>query len=564
LRHLRLDDLYRMTAHIYGNQNEERSVSSTFSRLVEACAMNIPKRAPRSGADWAPESALCRAIGWYFVLIAKFRVASVEDLVFRKFPYVCPYCLSCPHKSGTCSPARGLDGELLRERYLSNKGRMPAHLGAWQEMFSEIYPRTNADRNRSRSLLGLFKELGELGEAVRVFDRFPRYFSGEAADVFSYIMGLAIEFQLTLGMGSTDFSFEHEYLLRYPGLCPDCGYHTCVCPPIPDTTVGRLAREVDLGAGEQLFMSDPHRFDRDAQFSAKSVLDSLGGYAAVVEAGSAASFPLDRGDANRALVMFCLEKAEEIETQAPELARILRSAAIRAGRSTVEPGSKSREPEALRVVQELSSDDRLRGVLGRQADEDASPVESQLARLILPHARVLLVMANPADTERLDLAREERAIREAIAASHYRDHVVVNTLPASTPLALNRELGRAQYDIVHFAGHGTSAGIVFETDTGSSQAVEVKALRDLLRLYPSVRCAILNACGVDAHLLIPLAPVTVVMDAPVSNKAAVVFAGGFYDGIGAGKAIKDAVQQGVAGVRLVGLEVDFPIRVLEQ
>jgi hypothetical protein len=65
-----------------------------------------------------------------------------------------------------------------------NAGR--GGLNEWQLMFQEIYPRESDDR--WRSTIGLFEELGELAEAIRVFDKYPMYFLGEAADIFSYLM----------------------------------------------------------------------------------------------------------------------------------------------------------------------------------------------------------------------------------------------------------------------------------------------------------------------------------------------------------------------------------------
>jgi hypothetical protein len=85
-------------------------------------------------------------------------------------------------------------------------------------------------------------------------------------------------------------------------LCVQCGYAVCVCPLIPEATVGRLAKELDLKHLDPLFDLDPERCSREAQEVAASVLERLGGYA-----GLAQKFPFDRGEANKALVIFCLK-----------------------------------------------------------------------------------------------------------------------------------------------------------------------------------------------------------------------------------------------------------------
>ena len=68
---LSLDDLYKMVAHIYREQNAIRSPSSTFSHFVEVCGMLTihDRKKKREGATVI--DALCKALGWYFPLTAR-------------------------------------------------------------------------------------------------------------------------------------------------------------------------------------------------------------------------------------------------------------------------------------------------------------------------------------------------------------------------------------------------------------------------------------------------------------------------------------------------------------
>jgi hypothetical protein len=88
ISHPRLDALYKLVAHIYGDKLSSRTSAATFSHLV------------REGLDVT--DALCKALAWYFPLLAKFKIRSVEALVFRKFPLVCPYCREAPHNEPKC------------------------------------------------------------------------------------------------------------------------------------------------------------------------------------------------------------------------------------------------------------------------------------------------------------------------------------------------------------------------------------------------------------------------------------------------------------------------------
>ena len=191
------------------------------------------------------------------------KVRSVEDLVFRKFPYVYPYCRQVPHNEGQCKIVIGtsasVDHASLALVRSQNAPKQPNGLDEWQKMFQEIYPRS-ADE-RGRSTVGLLKELGELAEAIRVFEKYPKYFVGEAADIFSYLMGIANEHQLRLRQEDKEFSFEQEFLKRYPGLCPQCGFGVCACPPIlVRQSAGWRRSFSDTWADEALFVSEPVAF----------------------------------------------------------------------------------------------------------------------------------------------------------------------------------------------------------------------------------------------------------------------------------------------------------------
>jgi hypothetical protein len=107
--------------------------------------------------------------------MAKFQVRSVEELVFRKYPYVCPYCRKAPHKDNECKTVKGtgktVNHAAVLEYYNSNASRRPKDLNAWQNMFNEIYPK-NVDSKGA--IIGLFEEVGELAEMTSVRSRFRR------------------------------------------------------------------------------------------------------------------------------------------------------------------------------------------------------------------------------------------------------------------------------------------------------------------------------------------------------------------------------------------------------
>lgn len=347
-----LDDLYMMVAFIYSDRNAERSTIATFSHFTEVCGMLSMHDRRKIREDLSLEDALCKALGWFFPLMAKFHIKSVEELIFRKYPYVCPYCRKAPHLEAECKQIKGtaltVNHPKLIKAYNENEIHRPKGLNEWQKMFSEIYPRKVDDIGIST--LGLLEELGELAESIRVFDEHPKYFAGEAADIFSYIMGIANEDSLRRSVEDKEtFDYEKEFLKRYPGLCVQCGYKICKCPPIPEGTVGRLSKELDIYDKDKMFSLDTAKLTIRGNTLCEEVLENFGGYSVVAQ-----NFPFDRGDTNKAVILLCKRLAENIYETNPEIAKELREVAATVESKPKEPGSKQFDKSINNVVDVLN------------------------------------------------------------------------------------------------------------------------------------------------------------------------------------------------------------------
>jgi nucleoside phosphorylase/NTP pyrophosphatase (non-canonical NTP hydrolase) len=355
--------------------------------------------------DFDIEDALCKSLGWFFPLLAKFRVSSVESLVFRKFPYVCPYCRQCPHKDSICKTTQGtnrtVDHAAVMAKHADNNVRRPRGLNEWQQMFNDIYERETVTANTGRSTLGLLEELGELAEAVRVFDKYPKYFAGEAADVFSYLMGFANEHRLRLQIdGQVPFDFESAFLLRYPGLCMQCGHPICICPSIPESTVGRMAKELDLASQSPLFTLDHSEVERRGGQIGSSVLTELGGLPAIAH-----KLPLDRGEANRAMVLLCLRLSDEVRRKDQKLASDLHDAAIRIAADARMAGSRAHGTSSAAVVETLSS---VWPILSLAVIPEDNSLQSGLAKLLRAQTiRIGIVTALPKEFAAIRIMLEE-------------------------------------------------------------------------------------------------------------------------------------------------------------
>lgn len=170
---------------------------------------------------------------------------------------------------------------------------------------------------------------------------------------------------------------------------------------------------------------------------------------------------------------------------------------------------------------------------------------------------ILLVCANPRGSDPLRTAEEDRTLRESLRLSPNRDAFEVETLNAATIDDLRRALLRKQFQVVHFSGHGTQGGLVFEDVQGNLMVPQSSALAELLQRR-GVRVALLNACyslsvGKIAALGLDY---TVASSGPISDPGAIEFARGFYDAIGAGTGVPDAYEEGLSTAKLKGLSID--------
>jgi NTP pyrophosphatase (non-canonical NTP hydrolase) len=560
---LRLDDLYKMIAHIYLEQNAQRPASATFAHFVEVCGMLTvhSRNKKREGATFV--DAICKAFGWYFPLMAKFKVSSIEEVVFRKYPYVCPYCRLKPHEDIACKTTRGtsrtVDHLALRNAYQTNRALRPTTINEWQAMFQAVYPRSMDDARAGRSTLGLLEELGELAEAVRVFDRYPKYFVGEAADVFSYLMGMVNEYTLSLHQESDAiFSLEDELIKRYPGLCVQCGHVVCICPLVPEATVGRMAKELDIQGMGELFRLDHELFNRESIEISTHVLDRVGGYSGLVE-----RFPFDRGDTNKALVLLCLRIADAITDTDAATAESLRSAAIKIGAAATYAGSKRPQGQLDKLVASVRRTiEDMPPEVKDAAGASGQSLEENVGRMAIPKRRVLVVFANPRGTTALKLSQEDRAIREAIQRGKSRDSITLEIRHATTIDDLRRALLDDGYQVLHFSGHGSFDSLLFENEQGKKVDSPIDAVAALIAHHPSIECVILNACNSVAAITKPLAAITVGMDNAVDDAAAIEFSRGFYDAVAAGKSYEFAVKEGEIACQTK--QLDLPLKVLKR
>ncbi len=173
--------------------------------------------------------------------------------------------------------------------------------------------------------------------------------------------------------------------------------------------------------------------------------------------------------------------------------------------------------------------------------------------------KALFFAANPADTNRLAIDEEMRAIEQKVRAAEHRDGLVFQSAWAVRPDDLLQLLNQHRPQIVHFSGHGSETGLSFAGDDGQSRVVTAQALMALFTtLKDNIRLVFLNACysREQAQAIIGSIDCVIGMKAGIRNKAATVFASSFYRAIGFGRSIQDAFDQGKAALLLEGIAAE--------
>jgi len=161
--------------------------------------------------------------------------------------------------------------------------------------------------------------------------------------------------------------------------------------------------------------------------------------------------------------------------------------------------------------------------------------------------RILILAANPKSTSRLRLDEEVREIEEGLRRAKHCERFEIRSRWAVRYDDLRRALLDIEPHIVHFCGHGNEEGLLVEDEIGSDTPVSLKALAGLFELCKDhVECVILSAChsAQQSVAIKKYIDYVIGMRKEIKDKAAVEFAVGFYDALGAGKKVDQAFKFG--------------------
>jgi len=178
--------------------------------------------------------------------------------------------------------------------------------------------------------------------------------------------------------------------------------------------------------------------------------------------------------------------------------------------------------------------------------------------------RILVLSANPLQTERLRLDEEVREIDNALQRAQKRDQFDLKSRWAVTPRGLQLAVLEEKPQIVHFCGHGVGeGGLVLEDEAGQSQLISTAALSGLFKLFADqVECVLLSACysEIQAEEICQHIGYVIGMNQPIGDRAAIEFAFGFYSALGNGRSYSFAYEFGCNSIRSANIpQADVPV-----
>jgi hypothetical protein len=168
---------------------------------------------------------------------------------------------------------------------------------------------------------------------------------------------------------------------------------------------------------------------------------------------------------------------------------------------------------------------------------------------------ILFLSADPSDASRLRLGEEFREIQEKLTSAKLRDRFKLEIPQLSArPSDVSQALLDIQPQIVHFSGHGSSDGaLCFEDNNGKAHLIEPDALTELFKQFtPRLVCVVLNACYSEqqAKAIGEHVKYVIGMKTSIGDNAAIAYAIGFYQALGAGQKIEKAHEFGCIHIRM--------------
>jgi hypothetical protein len=198
---------------IYQIANDRIYTSQELGGKIGRYVTKVVKSVRKEAKAEIPSNLLI-AFSWAMALANRLHI-SLHDEVWKRFPYKCPYCTTCP-----CGCKERAEH---RSVILADRSQRPVSLDEYIRMFLTIYP----NNTTKDSILHLCEESLELTEALMAFSRTQgkegRWFGEvglELTDVIANTFAVCACEKIDL---------ESLYFNAFNGGCPSCKKRECDC-----------------------------------------------------------------------------------------------------------------------------------------------------------------------------------------------------------------------------------------------------------------------------------------------------------------------------------------------
>lgn len=174
-----------------------------------------------------------KPLSWLFEIASKFDI-DVSESFFKKYPLICPYCMTKPCVCFKTNKQPYIDiqpyeieGTML-DKYKALEENFTKDFDLACKNIFELYPNNEIIWHYAGpwvQFVKLSEEIGELHEAISRFEKGAKpleTIKGEIADVFAWILSLWITVYPKKGLQAV---FNNYY---YKG-CPVCNNKPCLC-----------------------------------------------------------------------------------------------------------------------------------------------------------------------------------------------------------------------------------------------------------------------------------------------------------------------------------------------
>ena len=194
-------------------------------------------------------------------------------------------------------------------------------------------------------------------------------------------------------------------------------------------------------------------------------------------------------------------------------------------------------------------------VLSRYIDVPIQKRDIKSASLPL---KVLVIISSPSNLAKLDVAGEEKLIREALRKHIKAGQIELDVLQEATIRNINQKLREKSYNVFHFIGHGEfnhdKGYIALVNQDGTANLLDDERFANFFLGDRNLGLVILNSCqgatvsvnqvfaGTAPNLVRRGIPAVVAMQYPIFDDVAKIFADEFYRTLALGYPVDAAIQ----------------------